>query len=97
LTLVTGNSSASAAQLPLQRLIPGYKTDAEQAFPQATLAHPVINDNLLAKPAKTVLGIDLRRLVLWGLLIAAVLLLSVCAVSLLRKLNKAQAHRPEGV
>jgi hypothetical protein len=97
LTLVTGHSSASAAQLPLQRLIPGYKTDAEQAFPQAALAHPVINDSLLAKPAKTLLGIDLRRLVLWGILIAAVLLLSVCAVSLLRKLNKAQANRPERV
>jgi len=96
-TLVTGHSSAGAAQLPLQRLIPGYKTDAERAFPQAALAHPVINDNLLAKPAKTLLGIDLRRLVLWGILIAAVLLLSVCAVSLLRKLNKAQANRPEGI
>ena len=86
-TLATGHSSASAGQLPLNRLIPGYKADAELAFPPAALANPVINDNLLAKPAKTVWGIDSRRLVLWVILIAAVLLLSGYAVSLLRKLK----------
>lgn len=92
-TLATGHSKVGAGQLPLQSLIPGYKTNDEQALPQATLAPPVISDNLLAKPVKTVLGIDLRRLVLWGILIAAVFLLSGYAVSLLRKLNKAQADR----
>ncbi|MFH0993877.1 MAG: DUF3999 family protein [Pseudomonadota bacterium] len=86
--LATGHSNISAGQLPLQSLIPGYKTDAEHAFPQGALAHPVISDNLLAKPEKTLFGIDLRRLVLWGILIAAVLLLSGFAVSLLRRLNK---------
>jgi hypothetical protein len=96
-TLVTGHSSASAGHLPLQSLIPGYKADAEWVFPQAVLTPPAIDDNLLAKPAKTVLGIDLRRLVLWGILIAAVLLLSGYAVSLLRKINKSQPDRPKGI
>ena len=91
--LATGHSNAGAAQLSLLSLIPDYKVDAEKAFPQATLAPPEISANLLAKPVKTVLGIDLRRLVLWGVLIAAVLLLSGYAVALLRKLNKAQVDR----
>ena len=92
-TLATGLSNANAGQLPLQSLIPGYKANAELAFPQASLAHPVINADLLAKPVKTFLGIDARRLVLWAVLITAVLLLSAYAVSLFRKINKAQQDK----
>ena len=86
-TLATGHPRAAAGQLPLNRLIPDYKADAERAFPRAALADPVIDDRLLLKPAKTVWGIDSRRLVLWAILIAAVLLLAGYAVSLLRKLK----------
>jgi hypothetical protein len=95
-TLAAGNAGAGPAHLPLPSLIPGYAAEAERGLPLAGLGRPVIDAHLLPAAPRTLFGLDARRLVLWCVLIAAVLVLAAYALALLRKSNAARQTPPPG-
>jgi hypothetical protein len=86
--LAAGNAQARSAALALPTLMPGYTRNAERALPLADVGRVDV-DSALAAPAPGWFGIELRTWVLWIVLVAAVLILSLFAFSLVRKVNAA--------
>lgn len=90
-TLAVGNKEAKPAALPLTSLIPGYVDGSEAKLAQATV--DVVNVIATAPAAPTTLtaitekvgASSERSLVLWGVLIAGVLLLGGIAWSVLKQ------------
>jgi hypothetical protein len=88
--LAAGNPQARSAALALPTLMPGYTPNAERALPLAATGKVRV-DPALAAPTAGVFGIPLRTWVLWAVLVGAVLILSLFAWSLVRKVNAAPA------
>lgn len=87
--LAAGNAQARNAALPLTTLMPGYTPNAERALPPLAVGKIHVDQALAAHPETVWLGIELRTLALWAVLVAAVLILSLFALSLVRKINAA--------
>ena len=84
--LAAGNAQARSTALSLPTLLPGYTPNAERGVPLAALGKVDVDPGLAA-PSAGLFGIELRILALWAVLIAAVLILSLFALSLVRKVN----------
>jgi Protein of unknown function (DUF3999) len=93
-TLAVGNKEAKSVALPIASLIPGYVDSSETKLAQATV--DVVNVIAAAPAAPTALSTikekvgapSERSLVLWGVLIASVLLLGGLAWSMLKQTAK---------
>jgi hypothetical protein len=96
-TLAVGNKDAKPVALPLLSVIPGYVDGNETKLAQATvdvanaIAAPIAPPTVLASVKEKVGAPSERSLVLWGVLIAGVLLLGGLAWSLLRSAPKKDA------
>jgi hypothetical protein len=92
-TLAAGREQTALAYLPIQSLIPDHRAGAERVLPvvsfdpnagAATLNAPAVID---AKPAPR--GLEQKQMLLWGVLVAGVLMLGALVWSLMRKLSPA--------
>jgi len=101
--LVYGNRDAKPAAFPIDTLIPAYRDDLAARLPLApTGAVQVVNVNAAATLSQASLGgesrlhavTDWKRISLWGILVAGVLLLGGMAWRLAAQLGKAPA--PDG-
>jgi hypothetical protein len=82
-----GNPLAERASLPIESVIPGYERGAEHALPLATVGE-VTTGSLRGDGWRRVLGEDGgRRLLLWSVLVAGVLVLGMMAWRLLRQVT----------
>ena len=88
--LAVGNASARRTALAPATLIPDYRPEAVRAFATATLGPAQVDAGRIASPPRTLLGVDSRTAVLWAILLGAVALLAGFALSLLRKLRRAE-------
>jgi len=88
LQLAVGRERAPAVALPLQSLVPAYRSGAEQALPRATLGalaplpEPGWSQRLVGAGPEAH-----RRWLLWGVLVAAVAGLGVLSWRLLRQIT----------
>ncbi|WP_395609550.1 DUF3999 domain-containing protein [Pseudomonas sp. B22129] len=83
-TLVLGNASVKAANLPLSTLIPDYSAERLKTLGKAEVA----GEGVVKQPAfaaSPAVGIDWKKLGLWGVLLLGVAALGAMAYSLLRK------------
>lgn len=80
--LAVGNAAAQTALLPLASLIPGYRPGAEYALPLASVA---AGPAAPLAPAAAESRFGGRQLLLWGVLIAATLVLAGLVLALRRK------------
>jgi hypothetical protein len=89
---LAGSDGALNAYLPLPSLVPGYQPRQEDSLPLARLAADAAPESVQASPpAPTTVqagaaseGTPTRTLVLWGVLLAGVLLLGGMAWALVR-------------
>ena len=88
--LVVGNAGAGRTALAPATLIPDYRPEAVRAFATATLGPAQVDPGRVASPPRTLLGVDARTALLWAILLGAVALLAGFALSLLRKLRRAE-------
>jgi hypothetical protein len=91
-SLVTGTTApgSAGAALPVASLLPDYRAGAEGKVPLSVVTGIDVDPARAAPPA-TFGGLDVRTLALWAVLGVAVLLLSLFAYSLVRKLRAAPA------
>ncbi|MDY0748386.1 DUF3999 family protein [Paucibacter sp. R3-3] len=88
LQLAVGRERAPAAVLPLQSLIPAYRSGAEQALPRATLGALAPRPEPDWRQRLSDAGPEAhRRWLLWGVLVAAVAGLGVLSWRLLRQIK----------
>lgn len=88
--LAVGNADARPAALAPATLIPDYRPEAVRAFATATLGPAQVDASRVPSPPRTLLGFDARTVLLWAILLGAVALLAGFALSLLRKLKRAE-------
>jgi len=88
--LAVGNAGARRTALAPATLIPDYRPEAVRAFATATLGPAQVDAGRIASPPRTLLGVDSRTALLWAILLGAVALLAGFALSLLRKLRRAE-------
>lgn len=84
-TLAAGMANAASPYLPMQSLLPGYKSAQENSLPLATVDAVAA----LVPAAASRDGIPSRNLALWGVLLAAVLALGAMAWVLLKQNKQA--------
>lgn len=89
-TLAVGNANARPTALAPATLIPDYRPEAVRTFATATLGPAQVDAGRIASPPRTLLGVDSRIALLWAILLGAVALLAGFALSLSRKLKRAE-------
>ena len=89
-TLAAGQPQAASAYLPLQSLIPGYESGAENKLPLALarVADAGGDATPLVAAPPTSQSLSTRNLVLWGVLVAGALALGWMAWVLMRQTRK---------
>lgn len=92
--LAVGRSQTSPAALPITTLMPAYQAKAEFDLPLAAVGAVTLNADLAAAPRVGPWGIELRNWILWGVLISAVLILSLFALSLVRRMKAVDPTAP---